>query len=82
MTEVLRDQFEKLSDLQVRHIPTGATFSTYRYDKPSREKIGSSLMVNWGRAGDRLDNGDEYERDAVGSVAVDLLTEMALQGGQ
>jgi hypothetical protein len=78
MTDVTREQFETVTDAQVRHRPTGATISAYRYDEPTRDKIAGDLKVNWGRAGDRLDNGDEYEREHVAHVAIDLLTELAI----
>ena len=58
MTEVTREQFEFTSELKVRHKPTNATFSTYRFPDP---KNVDPSIVNPGRAGDCLPNGEEYD---------------------
>jgi hypothetical protein len=76
MSVVRRDQFDIISDIQVVHKPTGATFSVYRYPDPNVD-VCSEMRVNWGRAGDRLENGDEYDRDEVEHVARELLREQA-----
>jgi hypothetical protein len=64
MTKVTRDQFE-VDELVVRHIPTGARFS-----------YGSDV-IHWGQAGDRLPNGDEYDREDVMLLALQILREVA-----
>ena len=74
MTAVDRTQFDIKNDVQVVHKPTGARFSTYPYDHPKDVEI---QFLNWGRAGDRLENGDDYEREDVRRVAHELLREQA-----
>jgi hypothetical protein len=59
----------------VIHKPTGASFSTYEYDDP--ENVGSDIKMNWGRAGDVLESGEDYDRGEVGKIAVQLLREQA-----
>jgi len=61
--------------LRVTHGPTGATFSTYRYEDP--EKTASIVTRNWGRAGEALDDGSEYERQPLQVMAVALLRKAA-----
>jgi hypothetical protein len=68
MTPVTREQFEFESNLMVIHKPTGASFSTYEYDDP--ENVGSDIKMNWGRAGDVLESGEDYDRGEVGKIAV------------
>jgi hypothetical protein len=63
MTPVSRDQFEIKSDVEVLHKPTGARFSTYRYDDP--DLVGSDIKVNWGHAGEVLETGEDFDRQAV-----------------
>jgi hypothetical protein len=75
MTPVTRDQFEMKSDIEVVHTPTGARFSTYRYDDP--KNATSNLTINWGKAGDRLDSGEDYDRGEVRDMAARLLWEQA-----
>jgi hypothetical protein len=75
MTPVTREQFEFESNLMVIHKPTGASFSTYEYDDP--ENVGSDIKMNWGRAGDVLESGEDYDRGEVGKIAVQLLREQA-----
>ena len=58
MTEVKREQFEIISNVKVRHMPTGATFSTYRYQYPQEDV--RDVTKNLGRAGEDLENGEEY----------------------
>lgn len=72
-----RSEFEFDGDLKVRHLPTGATFSTYRYDDP--ELVGSSINENLARAGDRLANGDDYSPAEIRAIAVQLLRERAFE---
>ena len=66
-TEVTRTQFEILDD-HVVHTPTGARFFAYS---------GSPAISyeNLGRAGDRLENGDDYRPEDVRAVAAQLLRE-------
>jgi hypothetical protein len=65
MTAVSRDQFE-VDVLVVHHIPTRARFS-----------LGSDL-IDWGLAGQRLPNGDQYARDDVIQVALQILNEIGI----
>jgi hypothetical protein len=78
MNEVKREQFEFLSDLEVRHVPTDARISTYRYENP--DDACSTIHVNFGR--DRLENGEEYTREDIKRVACDLLRERARQASK
>jgi len=66
-TKVTREQFEILTDAVV-HTPTGARFSAY----PGRPEISQE---NLGRAGDRLENGDDYRPEDVRAMAKQLLRE-------
>lgn len=75
MTDVTREQFDLVSDLEVVHRPTGARVSTYRYENPA--DACSTITVNFGRAGVRLENGDDYDRGDVVRVACELLRERA-----
>ncbi len=76
MTKVTHQQFEFTSDLRVRHIPTDATFSTYRY--PNSKDVAVKT-VNAGRAGDRLEGDEEYALDEIMAVATELLRERQAQ---
>jgi hypothetical protein len=62
---VTREQFEILQDVVI-HKPTGARFSAH----PGRQEIA---FLNWGRAGDLLENGDDYRREDVHAMAEQLL---------
>lgn len=62
MTAVDRDQFEWEGD-KLTHKPTGA-----RFDR-------KSPIVNYGRAGETLEDGTCYEREDVYSVAHQLVLE-------
>jgi hypothetical protein len=64
VTEVARRQFE-VDGFVVRHLPTGARFTR-----------GSNL-IQWGKAGDRLPNGEEYARKDVMRAALRILDEVA-----
>lgn len=64
-TQVTREQFEISLDAVV-HTPTGARFSAYR----GRPEISN---INWGRAGDVLENGEDYRREEVRAIAEQLL---------
>ena len=75
MNNVTREQFEIMNDLQVRHIPTGATVSTYEYLDPNN--AASTVRVNPGRAGEILPSGEEYCPDEIRSIASILLREQA-----
>jgi len=75
MTAVTREQFEIVSDIEVLHVPTGARISTYRYPDP--QNAVSSINANWGRAGDRLENGEDYSQEDVKAMACKLLLEQA-----
>jgi hypothetical protein len=50
----------------IRHKPTGAFFSV----DPGQIYPKS---VNWGRAGDLLENSDDYDRNEIQKVAMELL---------
>ena len=76
MTKVTHEQFEFTSDLSVRHIPTDATFSTYRY--PNSKDVAVKAF-NAGRAGDRLEGDEEYALDEIMAVATELLRERQAQ---
>ena len=64
MTKVTRDQFE-IEGKVVRHVPTGARFT-----------VGSDF-INWGRAGDVLPNGDDFERKDVLHMAIEIMRTIA-----
>jgi hypothetical protein len=66
MTPVKREQFAVISDREVKHTPTGASFSVYEYRDPAVDPC-STASINWSRGGDVLPNGDDYDRDEVGS---------------
>jgi hypothetical protein len=59
MKKVTREQFQ--TEVKVTHIPTGAWF-TAGYE-------------NMGRAGDVLENGDDYSPNEVRAMAAHLLRE-------
>jgi hypothetical protein len=64
-TKVTREQFEVLEN-KVIHTPTGAWFSAYA----GRPEIANE---NSGRAGRRLENGDDYRPEDVRAMAAQLL---------
>jgi hypothetical protein len=64
-TKVRPEQFE-ISEDKVTHVPTGAWLIAHR----GRAEIANR---NWGRAGDLLDNGDEYRRADILAMAQHLL---------
>ena len=66
-TKVTREQFEILEN-SVVHKPTGARFTAY----PGRPEIDRE---NVGRAGDVLENGDDYRLDEIRDIAALLLRE-------
>lgn len=76
MTKPTKDQFEfpDPEQLTVRHKPTGASFSSYRYEDPEQTNIHH---LNWGKAGDVLESGEDYDRDEVIALADELLKERA-----
>lgn len=75
MTTVTREQFRIRSEVEIVHIPTGATFWTYPYDKP--EDMISSLKAHWGEP-ERAANGKKaFDRQEVGRVAAQLILEQA-----
>jgi hypothetical protein len=65
-----------VSDVEVRHRPTGARIWTYRYEAPTVENIAGGHWVNWDRAGDAMPDGAEYERSDVERVAIEILAEL------
>jgi predicted secreted protein len=65
MTKVQEDQFE-VRENSVVHRPTGAEFTAY----PGHPEF---QYMNWGRAGEVLPNGDDFDRDEVEKVAAKLL---------
>jgi hypothetical protein len=80
MTPVDRNQFEILGKTEVIHKPTGAHLSTYEYSDP--DHACSTMTVNWGRAGDKLEFGEDYRREDVASVARDILRELARKAAE
>jgi hypothetical protein len=66
-TPVSRDQFE-WEDNRLVHKPTNARFA---WSYPNGES--ESYTLNWGSAGDRLSNGEDYDREDVVRVAKELL---------
>lgn len=64
MAAVTRDQFE-IQGKQVTHVPTGARFT-----------VGGDA-TEWGRAGELLPNGEDFERKAVLHVAIQIMREIA-----
>ena len=62
MTKVKRDQYEWDGN-KLTHKPTGARFSR------------NSSIVNYGNAGDILENGECYEREDVFAMAHELVLE-------
>ena len=74
LTKVTRDQFEKLSNLQVRHKPLGIVVSSRPYLDP--KDAAAEVMV---RTTDREldDDGNEYDHDEVKRVAIDILRDLA-----
>ena len=79
MSEVTREQFEFIGDTKVRHTPTGATVSTLPYEDPTN--TANSVWENYGRAGEVLPDGEEYDPDEIRALAVTLLRERALEDG-
>ena len=69
MKAVNPEEFHHLSDLEVRHRPTGTSVSTYRYTDPA--DACSSIHVNFGK-GD-----DAYDRMEIICVACELLRDSA-----
>jgi hypothetical protein len=66
-TKVTRDQFE-VRENEVVHVPTGARFNAFRGQ-------GHVKSVTWGRAGKKMETGEEYPREEVRYVAAQLLAE-------
>jgi hypothetical protein len=67
--KVWSDQFKWQGEKLV-HEPTGASF---QWSYPRTESY--QVTINWGRAGDVLPNGDDYEREDIALVAGVLLGE-------
>lgn len=72
-TEAMADQFEWEGDNLI-HRPTNARF-WWSYPNSDSDNIG----INWGNAGDRLENGEDYDRENVESVAFALLAKKRRQ---
>jgi hypothetical protein len=51
---------------ELKHRPTGATFSIKDGEK-------EFAWIHWGLAGAALPNGEEYDRDEVGRMAMNIL---------
>lgn len=75
MTTVTRDQFRIRSEVEIVHIPTGASFSTYPYSNP--DDMLRSVTAQWGRCEDKPGTTQDYARQEVGRVAAELLLEQA-----
>jgi hypothetical protein len=67
MTEVREDHFD-VGENSVVHRPTNAKF----WSSPT---IQSVERLNWGRAGEVLPNGEEYDQVEVLTIAAKLLAE-------
>jgi hypothetical protein len=67
-TAATRDQF-KVTRNEVRHKPTGATFTSY----PGLDKVITS--VKWGSCGLMLPSGENYSCDEVEGFAKVLMAE-------
>ena len=68
---VTREQFE-LSRHAVVHIPTGARFTAY-------PNIADPHLVNWGNAGNVLENGDDFDRNEIAQWAKAILSDRELE---
>ena len=77
MTNVMPDQFELVSDLEILHRPTGARISTYRYENPA--DACSTVTINWGRAVEVLESGEDFNQDDIKRVACTMLRKKALE---
>jgi hypothetical protein len=65
-TKVAKEQFTITAD-ELKHRPTGATFSIHGRDN-------DFSWIHWGLAGAPLPNGEEYDRDEVGRMAMNILS--------
>jgi hypothetical protein len=68
-TKVTREQFE-WNGRHLTHKPTNARFS---WAYPKSESF--DLHYNWGRAGDVLENREDYSQEEVKKVAMEILME-------
>lgn len=75
MKTVTREQFKFLGDLEVVHVPTGATFWTYPYSNP--DDVVRSITANWARAEDKSEAINEYARQDISRMAVKILLDRA-----
>lgn len=75
MQAVTRDQFRIRSEVEIVHMPTGATFSTYPYSNPA--DMLSRMTARWGRAEANPSGPNDYARREIGRVAEELLLEQA-----
>src|SRR5262245_48383642 len=72
MKAVNPEGFHHLSDLEVRHRPTGTSVSTYRYTDPA--DACSSIHVNFAKGDDAYDRmemvggGRQVLRDSPGTI--------------
>ena len=64
-TAVARAQFDIRAN-ELKHRPTGATFSI-------KDGTKEFAWIHWGLAGVALPNGEDYDRDEVGRMAMDIL---------
>ena len=72
-TKVNSDQFEWIGGRLVHH-QTGAWFE-WRYPNSQSKEV----TINWAAAGDLLPNGDDYERDEIALMALELLEAQRMQ---
>lgn len=75
MLAVTRDQFRIRSEVEIVHLPTGATFSTYPYNDPA-DMLGR-MTAQWGQAEKPSGDTGGYARQDIGRVARELLLEQA-----
>ena len=72
-----RTEFEVVSDTEVKHKPTGATFATARFDDMEPMKGNFALRVRWGTAGERIGGREHPPPRVLEPIARALLRELA-----
>jgi hypothetical protein len=64
ITRVAKEQFTITAN-ELKHRPTGATFAI-------RDGEKDFAWIHWGLAGAALPNGEEYDRDEIGRMAMSI----------
>lgn len=67
MLKATEEEFE-VSGNKAVHRPTGA-----RFTRSYPESDSDDAVINWGKAGSVLDNGDEYDQEDIANVARKIL---------